>query len=306
MREVSKDNQANWEQVPLPKAVGQNLTHIPQVACRWATRSPDQARRSSILRPLRRTSLWRRLEQCGSSCESASFWPVAPVFQRDGRTCPAAFVQFAKVKNPWRISDGVGFIAGLCQRAIPIADNAPEWETLLLARKRTRVSLRDQVDAIHDKRLTLGKRSEVRGLHGLVVKKSEVDRLRISRTMNSHPKAENVAKSGHPGLMSAAEFGPSVGLRDHGNFISLIEAGHTPAVRHTNPETGREQYWLSAEEIASFHARFVTLTTLSDETGNHRNTLKSLLQASRGPRFVPSDQDFGPVFLREEAIKALR
>ena len=77
-------------------------------------------------------------------------------------------------------------------------------------------------------------------------------------------------------------------------------------VRHTNPTTGREQYWLSAEEIASFHARFVTLTTLSDETGNHRNTLKSLLEASRVARFVPGDQNFGPVFLREEAIKALQ
>jgi hypothetical protein len=114
------------------------------------------------------------------------------------------------------------------------------------------------------------------------------------------------AEAMRTGLMSAAEFGRSVGLRDHGSFISLIEAGHTPAVRHTNPKAGREQYWLSAEEIASFHARFVTLTTLSDETGNHRNTLKSLLEASRVARFVTGDQGFGPVFLREEAIKALR
>lgn len=225
-------------------------------------------------------------------------------FEKEGLLIPRTRV--AKGKNPWQISDGVDFVARLCQRAIPIADNAPEWETLLLARKRTRVSLRDQVDAIHDKRLTLGKRSAVRGLHGLVVRKSEVDHLRISRTRNSLPKVENVAKSGQPALMSVAEFGRFVGLRDRGNFISLIEAGHTPAARHTTPKTGREQYLLSAEEIASFHARFVTLTTLSDKTGNHRNTLKSLLEASRVARFVPGDQDFGPVFLREEAIKALR
>jgi len=48
------------------------------------------------------------------------------------------------------------------------------------------------------------------------------------------------------------------------------------------------------------------LTTLSDEPGNHRNTEKSLLEASRNDRFVACDQDFGPVFLREQAIKAPR
>jgi len=106
--------------------------------------------------------------------------------------------------------------------------------------------------------------------------------------------------------MSAAEFDRSVGLRDHGTFISLIEAGHTPAVRQTNRKTGRQQYWLSAEDIASFHGRFVTLTTLSDETGHHRNTLKSLLEASRVARFAPGDRNFGAIFLREEAIAALQ
>ncbi|MFZ7091495.1 TniQ family protein [Primorskyibacter sp. 2E233] len=220
-------------------------------------------------------------------------------FEKEGLLVPRTRV--AKVKNPWRISDGVDFVAGLAEQAVPIAKNDRDWETLLLARKRTRVSLREQLDAIHGKRLALGKRGGVRGLHGLVVRKSEVDRLRASLL-----KPENDAKSGEPRLMSAAEFGRSVGLRDHGYFISLIEAGHTPAVRHTNPKTGRQQYWLSAEYIESYHERFVTLTTLSDETGRHRNSLKSLLEASHVARFAPGDQNFGAIFLREEAIAALR
>ncbi|KUF08670.1 hypothetical protein [Pseudoponticoccus marisrubri] len=106
--------------------------------------------------------------------------------------------------------------------------------------------------------------------------------------------------------MSAAKFGRSVGLRDHGGFIALIEAGHVSAIRQKNPKTGRQQYWLSEEEIASFHGRFVTLTTLSNETGHHRNTLKSLLEASRVARFSQDDRDFGANFLREEAIAALQ
>ena len=109
-----------------------------------------------------------------------------------------------------------------------------------------------------------------------------------------------------PGVMSAAEFGRSIGLRDRGNFIALIEAGHTPATQYTNPRKRRAQYRLSADQIASFQKRFVTLTTLGEETGYHRNTLKGLFAASRVARFTPDGQDFGPVYLRSEAAKALK
>lgn len=219
-------------------------------------------------------------------------------FEKEDLLVPRTRV--AKVKSPWRIPDGAKFVADLYQEAVPVTENDDGWETLLLARNRTGLSLRYQVDAIHSKRIALGKRAGVRGLHGLVVRKSDVDSLRTSQS-----RQKTVIETGLPGMMSAAEFGRSVGLRDHGYFISLIEAGHTPAAQQTNPRTGRQQYWLSARNIAAFHERFVTLTTLSDETGHHRNTLKSLLKASRVARFAPGDQDFGPVFLRAEAIAAL-
>ena len=225
-------------------------------------------------------------------------------FEEEGFLIPRTRV--AKVKNPWRISDGIHFVAGLEKGAMPVSESDPGRETLLLARKRTQVSLRDQIKAIQDRRMIVGKRNGVHGLHGLVVRKSDVDRLRASHPMSSSSKAEDLAQTRPPGLMSAAQFGRSVGLRDHGNFIALIEAGHVAATRQKNHETGRQQYWLSAEGIAAFHERFVTLTTLSKETGHQRNTLKSLLEASRVARFGPSDQDFGAVYLREEAIGALQ
>jgi hypothetical protein len=74
----------------------------------------------------------------------------------------------------------------------------------------------------------------------------------------------------------------------------------------THPRTQRIQYRLRAEDIASFRRRFVTLTTLIEETGLHRNTLKSLLAASHVKRFAPNGQDFGPVYLRSETVKALK
>ena len=226
-------------------------------------------------------------------------------FEEEGLLIPRT--QVAKVKNPWRISDGIQFVDDLSAQAELVSEDDDSWETLLLARKRTRVSLRDQIKAIRDKQLTLGKRTGIPGLHSLLVKKSEVDCLRASLRKDSSLKVGDLANTTPPPkLMSAAEFGRSVGLRDHGGFIALIEAGHVSAIRQKNPKTGRQQYWLSAEEIASFHGRFVTLTTLSNETGHHRNTLKSLLEASRVARFAPGDRNFGAIFLREEAIAALQ
>ncbi len=45
---------------------------------------------------------------------------------------------------------------------------------------------------------------------------------------------------------------------------------------------------------------------MSNETGHHRNTIKSLLEASRVARFAPRDQDFGALHLLEKAIGALQ
>ncbi len=207
----------------------------------------------------------------------------------------------SKIKSPWRISDGTAFVAGLLTGAVSVAQGDSDWETLLLARRRSEVKLSALVEAIRSGRLSVGKRMGVPGFHGIVVCMSDVDGLAATLRTSERPVELEL-----PGIASAAEFGRSLGLRDHGNFIALIEAGHTPALHCTNPRTRRAQYRLSADDISSFHRRFVTLKTLSEETGHHRNTVKSLLAASRVARFAPGGQDFGQVYLRSETAKALK
>ncbi|KMK67168.1 hypothetical protein IMCC21224_112032 [Puniceibacterium sp. IMCC21224] len=158
----------------------------------------------------------------------------------------------------------------------------------------------DQFDAIRDGRLRVGRRTGIVGFHGIVAPKSDIEAL-----IRFLQKAASSVENALPGIMSAAEFGRSVGLRDNGCFIALVEAGHTSAVQCSNPRTGRAQYRLGDGDISSFHQRFVTLPTLSEETGYHRNTLKKLLEASQVARFTPDGQDYGPIYLREEATRAL-
>lgn len=181
-----------------------------------------------------------------------------------------------------------------------MAEDDLAWETLLLARKRTQVSLVDLIAAIHDARLAVGQRVGTIGFHGLVLRMTDADVLPPSRPRGKAPDGFATA-----GMTSAARFGRSVGLRDEGSFLALVDAGHVPAVLMANPATGHPQQYLRPEDVAAFHRRFVTLTTLSAETGLNRNTLRGQLAAGGVARFAADGQSFGPVYLREEVVTTL-
>ena len=210
-------------------------------------------------------------------------------------------IRVETIKNPWRVADGLDLVAELSAGAVTIEKQDKEWETLLLARRRSGAPLQELVQAIRVRRLTVGQLDGVPGFHGIVVQKSEVDVIAAP-----FRRTRNIVIEEVPGSMAAAEFGRSVGLRDGGFFLSMIDAGHVPAFQIINPRTGRLQYRMTPEDMAAFHRRFVTLTTLSAETGQHRNTLKGLLAARRITPFSPDGQDFGPVYLRADVAAVMR
>lgn len=206
-----------------------------------------------------------------------------------------------KVKNPWRISDGVALVNELSDNAVVVEDEEKGWHTLLIASRVSGVTLHTLIQEIRNGRLTVGKRSGVFGFHGLVVSKAQVDALAApSRT------ARDSVLDEMPGSMAAAAFGRSVGLRAGGVFLAMIEAGHVPAYQIINPRTERPQYRMTAEHMSAFHRRFVTLTTLSAETGLHVNALKRIIAARKCPRFSPNGRDFGVVYLRADVVEALK
>lgn len=206
-----------------------------------------------------------------------------------------------EVKRPWRISDGLGLIAELSADAVPVDQRNESWETLLIARMRSRAALADLVKRILNRQLTSGLRGGVPGFHGIVVPKIEVDVF-----ANSRRAERNEVRDVAPGTIAAADFGRSVGLRDGGVFLALIEAGHVPAQLAMNPLTGRQQYRMTPENISAFHQRFVTLTTLTVETGLHRNSLKSILASGKITSFSPGGQSYGSVYLREDVTALMR
>ncbi|MCU9847958.1 hypothetical protein OEZ60_08055 [Defluviimonas sp. WL0024] len=219
--------------------------------------------------------------------------------EKDGLLAPR--VRASKVKNPWRLSDGLELMSDLEEGARPVSAEDGNWETLLLARNRSGLCLGDLLKAIREGALTKGQQAGAKGFHSIVVRKRDVDAL-AAVVLSARPDVGRML----PGFVSAASFGRSVGLRDHGDFTALIEAGQTPALRVLHPKTNRPQYRMTQADIEAFHRRFVTMTTLAAQTGMHRNSLGAKLAAARVARFSHDGQEFGPVYLRREAEIALR
>ena len=180
----------------------------------------------------------------------------------------------------------------LLTRAVSVAAEDRSWETLLLARRRTLISLANMIAAIDDGNLDVGARQGVAGFHGIVVRLEQLAPL-IASTERPDP-----TEGGQ--LQSAAAFGRSVGLRDNGAFVALIEEGHVPAKARLHPGTKRMQYWMDEADISAFTARFATPSMLIAETGLHRNTIRKLLRSSRLAPFSPDGRDFGAIFLRSD------
>ena len=199
--------------------------------------------------------------------------------------------QVDKVKNPWRISDGLALVAKLTVDAIPVAESDTRWETLLRSHRRRYIGISQLLQAICDQRLTAGQQTGVEGFHGIVVLKSEVDLITTPKSLGCADSFEALSST-----VPAVKFGRAVGLRDGGAFQSMIKAGYVPAQQVMNPRSGRPQYRMSSADIAAFNERFVTLTTLSGETGQHRNTLRGIIAARRIRPFSPDGQNFGSVY----------
>lgn len=106
--------------------------------------------------------------------------------------------------------------------------------------------------------------------------------------------------------MSCAEFARSIGVRDGRLLLAFTNAGYGQTNEATHPYTKQIQARMTKAQIESFHERFVTPTTLAQETGLHRNAILARLRAAGVEKFAPGGRDFGAIYLRQDALSALK
>jgi hypothetical protein len=212
---------------------------------------------------------------------------------RDGILQPRTRIPL--VKSPWRMSDGLALVAELQARAVLVDADDKRWEKIQHAKHRSAVSVGTIIKAIREGRIRVGLLDGAEDYGGLVVERDEID-LKLKPDLPALPSS----------LQLAGAFGRSVGLRDGGQFLALIGPGHTPATFAIHPRFGVEMVYMTEEDVAAFHRRFLTTTTISAEFGLHRNFLRQRLAAARVSRFSPSGVDFGAIYLRADVEVALR
>lgn len=197
--------------------------------------------------------------------------------------------------SPWRASDGIALVAELQAMAVPIMQSDSHWEEIQEAQNRAAISVGTIIAELRAGKLHLAQRTGVKGYAAFCVLKEEIDRM-------SSQKQE---AAGGP-VITAAAFGRLVGIRTQGWFESLSAADHTPATRMPHPKWGGERVYASASDISEFRSRFVTLKILEEEFGLHQRTLLVKLKAAKVNPFAPNGEDFGLLYLREDAEAALK
>lgn len=214
--------------------------------------------------------------------------------ERDGVLEPRTKVP--SVRSPWNFQDGLALVERLSNWATQTVEPTEEdWITLQAARVRYRTPLPLIFEAIEIGKLALGRSDEVQGYHGFVLFRPELDDVFEQHAIEDRSKK----------LLPAAAFGRTIGLRGREGFMAFIEDGHTPATLGQRSVTLQEQWYLSQDDITAFCARFFTPSMLASETGRHRNTVLAALKKYDTPRYTPKGKNYGPIYLRKSAARAL-
>lgn len=198
--------------------------------------------------------------------------------------------QIAKVKFPWRVSDGLALLAELQEAATGQVKDDSNWESIQHAKKRTRIRVGEIIEAIRTRKIDFKIKEGVFGYYGVYISRTQVNELKYQIEIADSDLFQNT--------LSASAFSRVIGLRNADQLSRLAKAGHFSAIWVRNPKTGRERFRMNDTHISEFHQKFMTATTIESEFGMQRNTLLAILKEHQAERFSPDGGDYGSIWLR--------
>ena len=212
--------------------------------------------------------------------------------EEDGVLMPCT--KAPKVIALWRLADGQALLDQMRAVSHELSVDESGWESIQRAKKRKGVLVGQLISLALAGKIALGRVVGIDGYNGFRVRIGDVDAL-------AEEMADTVTRpEGFTQTISAAAFGRSVGLRDGGHFQKLIEAGHVLARKVKHPKTHLLQWRMTPADVAAFHRKFLTTSTIEAEFGLHRNRILALLNAA-GTRPITLDgMSIGSVWFRDE------
>lgn len=197
----------------------------------------------------------------------------------------------ADTKNIWSPQDGQAFVDRLLIGARVIQQAQHGWETI--AKSATRLKLRpaDIIRAIWDGRV----QNVARNINFTGYASVHVFREEIAQVLAPE----------QPSALSLEKFAKIVGINNPVHLNRLVNNGHVPTTNMRNPKTKAMQRYITSQDAAVFHKKFVTLRSLSKSQGSSWQSISSKLRTAGIRPFSPDGTEYGNVFLKNEAEAAL-
>ncbi|MBI1494505.1 hypothetical protein [Halocynthiibacter styelae] len=206
------------------------------------------------------------------------------------------------IKSPWRLEDGRNLVRELNEKVHQTATGHGPWESIQNAKVRTKLSVGFIISAIRDGHLQISKFEGLDGYRSFCVSKAEMDKLAAKIIQEAGPDVQSSDRA----VCTAAAFGRSVGMRENEAFLRLVRGGHTPASQITTSKAGQQRFYLTQDDIAAFHERFVTQNTLATKYSTFWRTIISQLKSEGIAPFTFKGEEYGHLYLRAHAEEFLQ
>ena len=206
---------------------------------------------------------------------------------REGILTP--LVKIPGFRAPWRVSDGTSFVETLLRGSEEIEKGAPGWEHIHRAAHRAKFGLKPILDAIATGKIAVGQRGTSGRYKSIFVRSADITSM-IQEKQNE----------AGAGPMSISQFARQIGLRGAKGFSALVAAGLSPATSLTNPASGHEKLYITADDADAFRARFMTLSMIAETRNLSLPTVKRDLKAAGIRPFEHQGASFGQLYLRAD------
>ncbi|WP_375260832.1 TniQ family protein [Palleronia sp.] len=185
----------------------------------------------------------------------------------------------------WGPRDGEAFLARLMAGAVQLRQPQHSWEHIAKSAQRLKIGPGVIVRAIWE-----GKLRRVGNLEG---------RTGYAAVFVDHDEVSRLLGAEAPPGYSIETFAKTIGLQQPSALRRLIEDGHTPATRLTNPRTRAAQDYLTQEDADAFYGRFYTLRTLSRAYRRTWQSLAAELTSHSVEPFTDQGRTYGRLFQKD-------
>ncbi|MEN8951585.1 TniQ family protein [Planktotalea arctica] len=191
-----------------------------------------------------------------------------------------------KVKAIWDPAEGQALLDSLLLNAVQIQEARHPWVHLPRSAQRLKIEPGPIIKAIQNGRVKLTANHSGRdGYASIFVNHEEV----VQTLSPPLPEAQSIEA-----------FAKAVGINQPSRMRRLVMKRHTPSTVLENPTTKAKQHYLTQEDAAAFHSKFMTLRTIAQAYKRSWQSIGAELKTKGVTPFTQSGETFGNLFLRKE------